>query len=100
MADRLSRDDVLHVARLARLDLSEEEVDRYTDQLAAVLGHAADIEALDTSGVPPTAHPLPLENVLREDEVGPSLDRDEVLDQAPSAESGRFRVPPILGLEP
>ncbi|MDQ3980118.1 MAG: Asp-tRNA(Asn)/Glu-tRNA(Gln) amidotransferase subunit GatC [Actinomycetota bacterium] len=100
MARRLSRDDVLHVARLARLDLTEDEVDRYTEQLAAVLGHAADIEALDTSGVPPTAHPLPLENVLRPDEVRPSLNREEVLDQAPAAESGRFRVPPILGLEP
>ena len=88
------------MARLARLDLTEDEVDQYTEQLAAVLGHAADIEALDTSGVSPTAHPLPLENVLREDEVRPSLDRDEVLDQAPEAESGRFRVPPILGLEP
>jgi aspartyl-tRNA(Asn)/glutamyl-tRNA(Gln) amidotransferase subunit C len=100
MARRLSRDDVLHVARLARLDLTEDEVDRYTEQLAAVLGHAADIEALDTSGVPPTAHPLPLENVLRPDEVRPSLNREEVLNQAPAAESGRFRVPPILGLEP
>ena len=100
MGQRLSREDVLHVARLARLDLTDEEVDRYTDQLAAVLEHAADVEALDTSGVPPTAHPLPLENVLRADEVGPSLDRDEVLDQAPARESGRFRVPPILGLEP
>ncbi len=100
MARRLSRDDVLHVARLARLDLTDDEVDRYTDQLGAVLEHAADVEALDTSGVPPTAHPLPLENVLRDDEVRPSLDRQEVLDQAPAAESGRFRVPPILGLEP
>ena len=100
MGKRLSRDDVLHVARLARLDLTDDEVNRYTDQLADVLGHAADIEALDTSGVPPTAHPLPLENVLREDEVTPSLDREEVLGQAPAAESGRFRVPPILGIEP
>lgn len=99
MARRLSRADVLHVARLARLDLSAGEVDRYTEQLAAVLEHAADVEALDTSGVPPTAHPLPLENVLREDQVVPSLDRDEVLDQAPAAESGRFRVPPVLGLD-
>jgi aspartyl-tRNA(Asn)/glutamyl-tRNA(Gln) amidotransferase subunit C len=88
------------VARLARLDLTEDEVDRYTEQLGAVLEHAADIEALDTSGVPPTAHPLPLLNVLRDDGVGPSLDRDEVLGQAPAVEDGRFRVPPILGLEP
>ena len=100
MAPRLTRDDVLHVARLARLDLSDEEIDRYTDQLAAVLEHAADVEALDTTGVPPTAHPLPLENVLREDDVQPSLPRDEVLAEAPETESDRFRVPPILGLAP
>ncbi|MFN2504563.1 MAG: Asp-tRNA(Asn)/Glu-tRNA(Gln) amidotransferase subunit GatC [Acidimicrobiales bacterium] len=100
MPERLSRDDVLHVARLARLNLSDEEVDRFTGQLAAVLEHAADVAALDTSGVPPTAHPLPLENVLREDEVRPSLGPDEFLTEAPAAEAGRFRVPPILGLEP
>ena len=100
MPGRISRDDVLHVARLARLTLSDEEVERYTEQLSAVLDHAADVAALDTSGVPPTAHPLPLENVLRDDIVEPSLDRDEVLAEAPAAEDGRFRVPPILGLEP
>jgi len=100
MPGRLSRDDVLHVARLARLTLSDEEVERYTEQLSAVLDHAADVAALDTSGVPPTAHPLPLENVLRDDVVEPSLDRDEVLAEPPATEDGRFRVPPILGLEP
>jgi len=88
------------VARLARLALSEEELDRYTVQLAAVLEHAADVEALDTSGVPPTAHPLELLNVLRADEVRPSLDREEVLAMAPEAEDGRFRVPRILGEAP
>ena len=96
----LSRQEVAHVARLARLALSEEELDRYTVQLAAVLEHAADVEALDTSGVPPTAHPLELLNVLRADEVRPSLDRDEVLAMAPEAEDGRFRVPRILGEAP
>jgi aspartyl-tRNA(Asn)/glutamyl-tRNA(Gln) amidotransferase subunit C len=100
MAERLSRDDVLHVARLARLTLTDEEVDVFTDQLAAVLAHAADVAALDTSGVPPTAHPLPLQNVFREDEVRPSLDRDEVLAEAPATEDGRFRVPRILGEAP
>lgn len=94
---RLSPDDVLHVARLARLDLSDEEVDRYAAQLSAVLDHAADVAALDTAGVAPTAHPLPLENVFRDDAVAPGLDRDEVLAQAPAAEQGQFRVPPILG---
>jgi aspartyl-tRNA(Asn)/glutamyl-tRNA(Gln) amidotransferase subunit C len=100
VAERLSRQDVLHVARLARLTLTDEEVELFTDQLAAVLAHAADVAALDTSGVPPTAHPLPLQNVFRDDEVRPSLDRDEVLAQAPAAEEGRFRVPRILGEAP
>ena len=100
MADRLSRDDVLHVARLARLDVTDEEVDLFTEQLAAVLAHAADVAALDTSGVPPTAHPVPLENVLREDVVRPGVDRDEVLAEAPQAEAGQFRVPAILSVEP
>jgi aspartyl-tRNA(Asn)/glutamyl-tRNA(Gln) amidotransferase subunit C len=100
MAGRISRADVLHVASLARLELTEEELDRYVDQLGAVLDHAADVAALDTSGVPPTAHPLPLENVLREDVVGPSLDRDEVLREAPDSDGVRFRVPRILGEEP
>jgi len=97
---RITREDVAHVADLARLTLSDEELDRFTDQLAAVLDHARDVEALDTAGVPPTAHPLPLRNVLRDDEVRPSLDRDEVLAQAPAAEAGRFRVPRILGEAP
>ena len=100
MAERLTRDDVAHVAHLARLEISDEEIDLYTEQLAAVLDHAADVAALDTSGVPPTAHPLPLTNVLREDVVEPSVDRDEVLGQAPAVEDGRFKVPRILGEAP
>jgi aspartyl-tRNA(Asn)/glutamyl-tRNA(Gln) amidotransferase subunit C len=100
MAGRISRADVVHVAKLARLELTDEELDRYVDQLGAVLDHAADVAALDTTGVPPTAHPLPMENVLREDVVGPSLDRDEVLREAPDSDGTRFRVPRILGEEP
>jgi aspartyl-tRNA(Asn)/glutamyl-tRNA(Gln) amidotransferase subunit C len=88
------------VARLARLDLTDEELDRFAGQLAAVLEHAADLAALDTAGVAPTAHPYPLANVVRDDVVGPSLDRDEVLAMAPAAEDGRFRVPRILGEAP
>ncbi len=65
-----------------------------------MLDHADDVEALDLAGVPPTAHPLPLVNVLRDDVVRPSLDRDEVLAAAPAVEDGRFRVPPILGEAP
>jgi aspartyl-tRNA(Asn)/glutamyl-tRNA(Gln) amidotransferase subunit C len=97
---RITREDVAHVADLARLTLSEQELDRFTDQLAAVLDHARDVEALDTAGVPPTAHPLPLRNVLRDDEVRPSLDRDEVLAAAPAVEDRRFKVPPVLGEAP
>jgi aspartyl-tRNA(Asn)/glutamyl-tRNA(Gln) amidotransferase subunit C len=100
MAERITRDDVAHVARLARLQLTDEELDLFTGQLAKVLDHARDVEALDVGDLPPTAHPYPLRNVLRPDQVGPCLDRDEVLGQAPAVEDGRFKVPPILGEEP
>ena len=100
MPDRITTADVAHVARLARLDVTDDEIALFTEQLGAVLEHAADVEALDTAGVPPTAHPLPLRNVFRADEPRPSLDRDEVLAQAPDVEDGRFRVPRILGEEP
>jgi aspartyl-tRNA(Asn)/glutamyl-tRNA(Gln) amidotransferase subunit C len=100
MPDRLSHTDVEHVANLARLALSAEEVEQFTQQLAVILEHAEDVAALDLDGVEPTAHPLPLVNVLRPDEVRPCLDRDEVLAQAPAAEDGRFRVPRILGEAP
>src|SRR5687768_3436855 len=100
MGEKLTRETVAHVARLARLELTPDEIELFTEQLGAVLEHAADVESLDTEGVPPTAHPLHLENVLREDEPRPSLDREEVLAQAPAAEADRFRVPPILGEAP
>jgi aspartyl-tRNA(Asn)/glutamyl-tRNA(Gln) amidotransferase subunit C len=100
MPDRITRDDVAHVARLARLELTDDELEAFTAQLDKVLAHAADIEALDIADVPPTSHPYPLVNVLRADAVGPTLDRAEVLAQAPAAEADQFRVPPILGEEP
>lgn len=100
MSAPLSRDDVAKVADLARLALTEAELDRYTEQLGAVLDHANDVAALELDDVPPTAHPLPLVNVLREDVVVPGVDREEVLSQAPSVEDDRFRVPAILGEEP
>lgn len=96
MADRITRDDVEHVAKLARLRLTGDEVELFAGQLGDILDHAADIEALDIGDVPPTARPVPLENVLRPDEPGDCLDRDEVLAQAPAAEDGCFRVPRIL----
>jgi aspartyl-tRNA(Asn)/glutamyl-tRNA(Gln) amidotransferase subunit C len=97
---RISTDDVAHVARLARLELTVDELEMFTGQLDAVLDHAADVEALDVTGVAPTAHPFPLTNVLRADEPGPTLDRAEVLAEAPSVEDDRFRVPPALGEAP
>ena len=96
---QLSRSDVIHVANLARLALSEDEVDLFTAQLQTVLAHAADVAALDLSHLAPMAHPLPVENVLRPDEPLPCLDRAEVLAAAPSVEDDRFRVPRI-GSEP
>jgi aspartyl-tRNA(Asn)/glutamyl-tRNA(Gln) amidotransferase subunit C len=98
--DRITRDDVAHVANLARLELTEEELDLFTGQLAQVLDHAADVASLDLAGVAPTAHAMAVTNVLRPDEVRPGLDRDEVLGQAPSVEDDRFRVPRILGEGP
>ena len=97
---RITRSDVEHVARLARLDLTDEEVERFTGQLEVILEHAADVSSLDTEGIPPTAHPLPIANVLRPDEPRPGVPRDEVLAMAPEAQDGRFRVPRILGEAP
>ena len=96
----LGRQDVAHVARLARLALTDEELDLYTVQLGQVLAHAADVAALDLSHVAPTAHPLPVANVLRADRPTPCLDRQEVLDAAPEVEDDRFRVPRIVGEAP
>lgn len=95
VSPRLSTDDVAHVARLARLNLTSEELERATGQLGDMLEHFADIDALDLADVEPMPQPYALVNVLRDDVEEPTLDRDEVLDAAPSVEGGRFRVPPI-----
>ncbi|MFN8053129.1 MAG: Asp-tRNA(Asn)/Glu-tRNA(Gln) amidotransferase subunit GatC [Acidimicrobiales bacterium] len=100
MPERISRDDVASVAKLARLRLSDADLDRATSQLGDILDHARDMAALDLDGVEPTSHPYPLGNVLRDDVAAPSLDRDEVLAAAPLAEAGMFRVPPVIGEEP
>ena len=100
MAARITRQDVEHVARLARLALTDEEVEALTHELGAILDHAADVSALYTADVPPTAHPLPLVNVLRPDVARSGVPRDEVLAEAPDVEAGRFRVPRILGEAP
>jgi len=96
----LRREDVAHVAKLARLTMSEAELDKFTEQLGQVLDHASDMNALDLEGVIPTAHPFGLINVVRDDERRASLDHDVVIAMAPDAEDGRFAVPRILGDAP
>lgn len=96
----LGRKEVAHVAALARLSLTDEELERFTGQLARVIEHARDVAALDVAGVEPTAHPVPMRNVLRPDEVGQCLDRREVLAAAPESEDNRFKVPRIVGEAP
>jgi len=98
--ERITSADVQHVARLARLQLTPDELATYTGQLDSMLGHFADIDTLDLVAVEPMTQPYALTNVLRDDVPGPTLDRDEVLACAPAAEDGRFRVPPILGEAP
>jgi aspartyl-tRNA(Asn)/glutamyl-tRNA(Gln) amidotransferase subunit C len=90
----ISREDVLHVARLARLELAGDEVERMADQLSSILGHVQALSALDLSAVEPTAHALDLMNVTRPDAVRPSWPLDEVLANAPAPQDGAFRVPP------
>ncbi|MEJ7876251.1 MAG: Asp-tRNA(Asn)/Glu-tRNA(Gln) amidotransferase subunit GatC [Solirubrobacterales bacterium] len=89
----LDRDQVLHVARLARLELSDEEVSTMTSELSGILEHVDRISKLDLSGVEPTSHVVALENVLRADVPRPSLDRDSALANAPDPSDGAFRVP-------
>jgi aspartyl-tRNA(Asn)/glutamyl-tRNA(Gln) amidotransferase subunit C len=88
----ISRDEVLHVARLARLALTDEEVERLGAQLNAILEAVGKVSELDLEGVEPTAHPLDLLNVWAEDEPSPSLSVDEALENAPDREQGFFRV--------
>lgn len=97
--EALTREEVAHVAKLALLDLSDEEIDLFTVQLRSVVATAQAMNELDLGDIAPTHHPLGLTNVFRSDEVRPSLDREEVLSQAPSVEENRFKVPPALGEE-
>ena len=98
MASKLTRDDVLRVAELARLELTEAEVTVFTRQLDDILGYAQQVQELDTAGVPPTSHALAVEGAWREDTPAPSLPIDTSLANAPSAdrEAGLFKVPKVL----
>jgi len=92
----LDREAVLHIARLARIDLSDDEIEMYAGQLSTIIGHFDVLEAVDTEGVEPTAHTLALRNVLAEDTSRPSLSQDEVLEMAPNVEDGYLRVRAVL----
>jgi len=91
--------DIAHVARLARLDLTAEELEGYKAQLGAILDHAAKVQSLEGEPAVEASHPLRFENAFRPDETRPSLDRDEVLAQAPETVDGFFVAPPALGIE-
>ena len=91
----IDRETVVHVARLARLDLRPEEVDRLTDELGAILDAVSKVAELDLADVPPTSHPLDLVNVWDEDEPRPSLSLGDVFANAPTREGDSFRVPPV-----
>ena len=91
----ISNDEVLHVARLARLQLSEDEVERFGAQLSTILEAVSKVSELDLSGVAPTAHPLEIANAWAEDEPRPCLPRSEALANAPDPDDGFFRSPPV-----
>ena len=101
MSDKpsISREEVAHLAKLARLDMSESELDHLSNELDVILTAVARVSEVAGADVAPTSHPLPLLNVFREDEVRPSLSAQEALSGAPAREDGRFKVPQILGEE-
>ena len=95
----ITRAEVAHLARLARIDLGEEELDHFATQLDVIIAAVARVAEGAADDIPPTSHSVPLTNVLRDDVVGPCLSPDEVLAAAPATEDGRFRVPRILDEE-
>lgn len=95
----ISRDEVAHLARLARLDLAHDELDHLAGQLDQIIGAVAQVAEVAADDIPPTSHALPMVNVFRDDEPRPSLTQEAALAGAPQAEDGRFRVPQILGEE-
>jgi aspartyl-tRNA(Asn)/glutamyl-tRNA(Gln) amidotransferase subunit C len=98
-SSRISRDDVAHLARLARLAVTDEELDVFSGQLDVILGAVARVSEVAAADIPPTSHAVPMTNVFRPDEVRPCLPRDAVLAGAPAVEDYKFRVPRILSEE-
>ncbi|NKQ54766.1 Asp-tRNA(Asn)/Glu-tRNA(Gln) amidotransferase subunit GatC [Amycolatopsis sp. K13G38] len=95
----ISRDEVAHLAKLARLAVTEDELDVFAGQLDQILDAVAKVGEVAQNDIPPTSHAVPLTNIFREDTVRPSLSQQQALAGAPAAEEGRFRVPRILGEE-
>ena len=93
---KLSREEVLHIARLARLGLTEADLDRFREQISNILENFEILQQVDTNNVPPTAQAIPLQNVMRSDEVIPSLPESEILANAPRREENWFRVRAVL----
>jgi aspartyl-tRNA(Asn)/glutamyl-tRNA(Gln) amidotransferase subunit C len=93
---KLSRDEVLHIARLARIDLTEEEINRFSEQLSNILKNFEILQQVDTEGVSPTSQAVELQSVMREDEVRPSFTPDEILANAPNREADCFKVRAVL----
>jgi aspartyl-tRNA(Asn)/glutamyl-tRNA(Gln) amidotransferase subunit C len=93
----ISREEVAHLARLARLAVTEDELDKFAGQLDVILQSVARVGEVAAQDIPPTSHAVPLRNVFREDEIRPGLSQEQVLAAAPAVEDGRFRVPRILG---
>jgi aspartyl-tRNA(Asn)/glutamyl-tRNA(Gln) amidotransferase subunit C len=94
---QISREEVQHLAHLARLELTDEETAHYAEQLSAIVDAVARVSDVAAQDIPPTSHPIPVTNVFREDVARPGLQRDEVAAAAPSWEDDRFKVPRILG---
>ncbi|WP_410574100.1 Asp-tRNA(Asn)/Glu-tRNA(Gln) amidotransferase subunit GatC [Amycolatopsis sp. cmx-4-61] len=95
----ISRDEVAHLAKLARLAVTDDEIDVFAGQLDQILDSVAKVSEVAATDVPPTSHAVPLTNVFRQDVVVPGLTQQQALAGAPAAEEGRFRVPRILGEE-
>ncbi len=93
---KLSREEVLHIALLARLGLTDAEVDKFREQLSNILENFEILQQVDTSGIPPTAQSIPLQNVVKDDEVTPSLPQSQILANAPRKEGDFFRVRAVL----
>lgn len=96
---KISREDVANLARLARIEMTDSELDHLSSELSVILDAVARVQEVASADVPPTSHPLPINNVFREDETRPSLSPEEALSGAPAQEEQRFKVPQILGEE-